>query len=272
MACFPPTPPPPQLIFMEECIEAEGRRWHLDHFCCLECDVPLCGQRYVMKSGRPCCRGCFETLFAEPCQACGDPIGTVPVRVPVPPPIPPLNPGQGAAEFSLPRQAGRGLGGLQSQSPAARLGAEDGFWHTAEGRASLSPAVAPQVPTARRPPTKGSTGMPEPPASAAASAESLCVGNPSPPATAGSSAPRPAAWGGMHPPLPPTLPTRLLRRLRPPIRLLSPEPALPAGPRRGRAAPRWPGAAGSGWKGQVGILMLRLLRGRRGVGAKPGSA
>ncbi|XP_076214053.1 prickle-like protein 4 [Aptenodytes patagonicus] len=64
-----------QLIFMEECIEAEGRRWHLEHFCCLECDVPLRGQRYVMKSGRPCCRGCFESLFAELCQACGDPIG-----------------------------------------------------------------------------------------------------------------------------------------------------------------------------------------------------
>uniref|UniRef100_A0A8C6IU75 Uncharacterized protein n=1 Tax=Melopsittacus undulatus TaxID=13146 RepID=A0A8C6IU75_MELUD len=66
------------LIFMEECIEAEGRRWHLEHFCCLECDAPLCGQRYVMQSGRPCCRGCFESLFAEPCQACGDPIGTDP--------------------------------------------------------------------------------------------------------------------------------------------------------------------------------------------------
>ncbi|NWS13880.1 PRIC2 protein, partial [Pachyramphus minor] len=64
-----------QLIFMEECIEAEGRRWHLEHFCCLECDVPLRGQRYVMRSGRPCCRACFESLFAEPCQACGDPIG-----------------------------------------------------------------------------------------------------------------------------------------------------------------------------------------------------
>ncbi|XP_061869724.1 prickle-like protein 4 [Colius striatus] len=64
-----------QLIFMEECIEAEGRRWHLQHFCCLECDAPLCGQRYVMRSGRPCCCGCFESLFAEPCQACGDPIG-----------------------------------------------------------------------------------------------------------------------------------------------------------------------------------------------------
>ncbi|XP_064327899.1 prickle-like protein 4 isoform X1 [Phalacrocorax carbo] len=64
-----------QLIFMEECIEAEGRRWHLEHFCCLECDVPLRGQRYVMKSGQPCCCSCFESLFAEPCQACGDPIG-----------------------------------------------------------------------------------------------------------------------------------------------------------------------------------------------------
>ncbi|NWI04332.1 PRIC2 protein, partial [Tichodroma muraria] len=64
-----------QLIFMEECIEAEGRRWHLEHFCCLECDEPLRGQRYVMRSGRPCCRPCFESLFAEPCQACGDPIG-----------------------------------------------------------------------------------------------------------------------------------------------------------------------------------------------------
>lgn len=67
---------PLQLIFMEECIEAEGRRWHPEHFCCLECEAPLCGQRYVMRSGRPCCHGCFDSLFAEPCQACGDPIGT----------------------------------------------------------------------------------------------------------------------------------------------------------------------------------------------------
>ncbi|TRZ10391.1 hypothetical protein HGM15179_016724 [Zosterops borbonicus] len=76
---------PLQLIFMEECIEAEGRRWHLEHFCCLECDEPLRGQRYVMRSGRPCCGSCFESLFAEPCQACGDPIGTArPCRAPLP--------------------------------------------------------------------------------------------------------------------------------------------------------------------------------------------
>ncbi|NXJ08327.1 PRIC2 protein, partial [Odontophorus gujanensis] len=64
-----------QLIFLEECIEAEGRRWHPVHFCCLECEAPLRGQRYVMRSGRPCCRSCFDSLFAEPCQACGEPIG-----------------------------------------------------------------------------------------------------------------------------------------------------------------------------------------------------
>ncbi|NXG31721.1 PRIC2 protein, partial [Dromaius novaehollandiae] len=64
-----------QLIFLDECIEAEGRRWHPQHFCCLECEVPLRGQRYVLASGRPCCRRCFESLYAEPCQACGEPIG-----------------------------------------------------------------------------------------------------------------------------------------------------------------------------------------------------
>ncbi|XP_019369779.1 PREDICTED: prickle-like protein 4 [Gavialis gangeticus] len=64
-----------QLIFAAKCIEAEGRRWHVEHFCCLECDLPLGGQRYVMKSGRPCCCSCFESLYAELCQACGELIG-----------------------------------------------------------------------------------------------------------------------------------------------------------------------------------------------------
>ncbi|NWJ11311.1 PRIC2 protein, partial [Crypturellus undulatus] len=64
-----------QLIFLEECIEAEGRRWHPEHFCCLECEAPLRGQRYVLASGRPHCARCYESLYAEPCQACGEPIG-----------------------------------------------------------------------------------------------------------------------------------------------------------------------------------------------------
>ena len=33
--------PPLQLIFMEECVEAEGRRWHPEHFCCVKCGQPF---------------------------------------------------------------------------------------------------------------------------------------------------------------------------------------------------------------------------------------
>ncbi|KAJ6659818.1 hypothetical protein lerEdw1_018273 [Lerista edwardsae] len=64
-----------QLIFTSECMEAEGMRWHEEHFCCLECDLPLGARRYVMKGGQPCCCACFENLYADVCQACGEIIG-----------------------------------------------------------------------------------------------------------------------------------------------------------------------------------------------------
>lgn len=35
----------------------------------------LGGQRYIMKDGRPYCTGCFESLYAEYCEACGENIG-----------------------------------------------------------------------------------------------------------------------------------------------------------------------------------------------------
>lgn len=98
--------------------------------------------------------------------------------------------------------------------------------------------------------------MPEPPASAAACAESRCGGSPSPLATGGSSAPRAAAWGGTRPPAPPTPPTRPSSRPRPPTRRPSPEPATQPGPPPG--APRRLGRAGIGRKGPVGIRALRL--------------
>ncbi|XP_062834566.1 prickle-like protein 4 [Anolis carolinensis] len=64
-----------QLIFTSQCMEAEGMRWHEEHFCCLECDLPLGACRYVMKGGQPCCCACFESLYADICQACGEIIG-----------------------------------------------------------------------------------------------------------------------------------------------------------------------------------------------------
>ncbi|XP_031423342.1 prickle-like protein 2b isoform X2 [Clupea harengus] len=64
-----------EIIFADECTEAEGRHWHMKHFCCFECETVLGGQRYIMKEGRPYCCGCFESLYAEYCDSCGEHIG-----------------------------------------------------------------------------------------------------------------------------------------------------------------------------------------------------
>ena len=47
----------------------------MKHFCCLECDHQLGGQRYIMRDGRPYCCSCFERMFAEYCDTCGEHIG-----------------------------------------------------------------------------------------------------------------------------------------------------------------------------------------------------
>lgn len=47
----------------------------MKHFCCFECDRQLGGQRYIMKEGRPYCCVCFERMYAEYCDTCGEHIG-----------------------------------------------------------------------------------------------------------------------------------------------------------------------------------------------------
>ncbi|XP_059078676.1 protein prickle-like isoform X3 [Tigriopus californicus] len=64
-----------EIIFSDECTEAEGRAWHMKHFACFECDLQLGGQRYIMRDGRPYCLRCFDCMFAEYCDACGETIG-----------------------------------------------------------------------------------------------------------------------------------------------------------------------------------------------------
>ncbi|XP_069062607.1 prickle-like protein 2 isoform X3 [Pleurodeles waltl] len=64
-----------EIIFADECTEAEGRHWHMKHFCCFECETVLGGQRYIMKEGRPYCCNCFESLYAEYCDTCAKHIG-----------------------------------------------------------------------------------------------------------------------------------------------------------------------------------------------------
>ena len=64
-----------QIIFSDECTEAEGRSWHMKHFACFECDKHLGGIRYIMREGRPYCCHCFENMYADYCETCGQHIG-----------------------------------------------------------------------------------------------------------------------------------------------------------------------------------------------------
>ncbi|KRG04185.1 uncharacterized protein Dmoj_GI19495, isoform B [Drosophila mojavensis] len=64
-----------EIILADECTEAEGRAWHMNHFACHECDKQLGGQRYIMREGKPYCLLCFDAMFAEYCDYCGEAIG-----------------------------------------------------------------------------------------------------------------------------------------------------------------------------------------------------
>nr|XP_024651076.1 prickle-like protein 4 isoform X1 [Macaca nemestrina] len=54
-----------QLIFSQRCTEAEGQRWHENHFCCQDCAGPLGGGRYALPGGSPCCPSCFENRYSD---------------------------------------------------------------------------------------------------------------------------------------------------------------------------------------------------------------
>lgn len=64
-----------EIIFSDECTEAEGRSWHMTHFACFDCNELLGGQRYFMKSQKPYCCKCFEKVHIEFCATCGKSIG-----------------------------------------------------------------------------------------------------------------------------------------------------------------------------------------------------
>lgn len=66
-----------ELIFTKEYTAAEGATFHIKHFCCYQCDVPLAGQQYLPddKTNMPLCLPCYNAFHAELCQKCGLVIG-----------------------------------------------------------------------------------------------------------------------------------------------------------------------------------------------------
>ena len=52
-----------------------NKDWHSSHFSCWQCDESLTGQRYVLREEHPYCVKCYESLFANNCEQCEQPIG-----------------------------------------------------------------------------------------------------------------------------------------------------------------------------------------------------
>ncbi|KAF4516962.1 hypothetical protein B566_EDAN005563 [Ephemera danica] len=64
-----------ELIFTTEYTLAEERYFHVRHFCCIECDIPLAGMKYISREGQPCCLDCYQRKFSKTCNACRKLIG-----------------------------------------------------------------------------------------------------------------------------------------------------------------------------------------------------
>jgi hypothetical protein len=59
-----------QLIFVKEYTCAEGKAFHVKHFCCFECDTPLGGKQYIPKDNQPVCLECFQMKYGKVRDGC----------------------------------------------------------------------------------------------------------------------------------------------------------------------------------------------------------
>jgi hypothetical protein len=59
-----------QLIFVKEYTCAEGKAFHVKHFCCYECDMPLGGKQYIPKDNQPLCLECFQNKYGKVRDSC----------------------------------------------------------------------------------------------------------------------------------------------------------------------------------------------------------
>eukprot|EP01029_Cantina_marsupialis_P002738 TRINITY_DN1261_c0_g1_i1.p1 TRINITY_DN1261_c0_g1~~TRINITY_DN1261_c0_g1_i1.p1 ORF type:complete len:201 (-),score=59.29 TRINITY_DN1261_c0_g1_i1:219-821(-) len=60
-----------QLIDDGSKVRTDGKFYHLEHFTCTQCQVPLVGH-YILQNGKPYCLHDHEQLFTSPCTVCGN--------------------------------------------------------------------------------------------------------------------------------------------------------------------------------------------------------
>lgn len=62
-----------ELILVPEYTLADGKNYHIKHFCCFHCDLQLAGQQYVSDdtpNNNPVCLKCFDHHYANVCSCC----------------------------------------------------------------------------------------------------------------------------------------------------------------------------------------------------------
>lgn len=62
-----------ELIVVPEYTLADGKNYHVKHFCCFHCDIQLAGQQYVSDdtpNNNPVCLKCFDHHYANVCSCC----------------------------------------------------------------------------------------------------------------------------------------------------------------------------------------------------------
>lgn len=61
-----------EIIFSKEYTSAEGGAYHIKHFCCYHCDIPLAGKQYTPdnQTNMPLCLNCYDSYYAEKCHNC----------------------------------------------------------------------------------------------------------------------------------------------------------------------------------------------------------
>eukprot|EP00794_Sanderia_malayensis_P007250 gene7250-8058_t len=64
-----------ELIYVGELTKAIDKSWHIEHFACYHCDVPLTGKKYIINKHQPFCQRCFTENIAHKCYSCKKPIG-----------------------------------------------------------------------------------------------------------------------------------------------------------------------------------------------------
>ncbi|GAM29425.1 hypothetical protein SAMD00019534_126010 [Acytostelium subglobosum LB1] len=64
---------------MYRCVNALGKKWHIDHFCCTACAQPLVGNCFFEVDGKPYCQSDYTLLFKKQSSST---LCTIPVPVP----------------------------------------------------------------------------------------------------------------------------------------------------------------------------------------------